>query len=98
MVKRFKKYCHRIQLKKCIIYCPFTSILLHLNIHKCVFCVYHVIPSQPRFGFVHIRILNRYSFLINWFIFMKFVAKRLAIFSLSYKEHVAVFIRFLLRN
>ena len=61
-------------------------------------CVYNVIPSQPRFGFLHIRILNRYTFLINWFICTKFVAKRLAIFSLSYKENVKVFNPFPLKK
>ena len=57
-----------------------------------------VIPSQSSFGFVHIRILNRYSFFIKWFICIKFVAKRLAIFSLSYKEHVKVFNPFPLKK
>ena len=61
-------------------------------------CVYDVLPSQPCLGFVNIRILNRYSFLINWFVCLKFVSKRLAIFSLSYKEHVKVFNPFPLKK
>ena len=63
------------------------SILLHLNIHKCDFAF---ITSFP-YSLVLDSYIYLCSYLIHWFICMKIVAKRKAIFSLSYKEHVKVF-------
>ena len=49
-----------------------------------------VLDTQPRFGLTQANILNLYSFLRNWRILMKIVAKYLAFVSLPYQVHVKV--------
>ena len=48
------------------------------------------LDTQPRFGLALSESLNLYNFLINWWIFMKIVAKCLTIVILSYQGHVKV--------
>ena len=57
MIKRFKKILPSNFIKEMY---SLLSILLHLNIHKCDFDVYDVIPLQPRFGFIHTSIAFLY--------------------------------------